>query len=80
MRPGRLRAQGTSVRGHELPPGITFQAIVGAGFVAYGLRAILGDLGLSDSTIVGGAFLSAGVLGGLVAIEFFGKKLGGPKR
>jgi hypothetical protein len=51
-----------------------------AGFIAYVLHVALDDSGLSGDAVVTVATVAAVVLAALVAIEFFGKKLGGPKR
>ena len=56
------------------------RAVLLAGFVAYVLHVALDDSGLSDDAVVTVATVAAVVLAALVAIEFFGKKLGGPKR
>jgi hypothetical protein len=55
------------------------RAILSAGFVAYGLRGILDDIGLSNDAVESGATVAAVILAALVAIEFFDKKLGGSK-
>jgi hypothetical protein len=55
------------------------RAILSAGFVAYGLRGVLDNTDLPNDTVVSGATVAAITLAALVAIEFFGKKLGGSK-
>ena len=55
------------------------RAFLLAGFVAYVLHVALDDSGLPGDAVVTVATVAAIVLGALVAIEFFGKKLGGPK-
>jgi hypothetical protein len=56
------------------------RAILSAGFVAYGLHEVLDEIGLFDHAVLAVATVAAVGLAALVAIEFFGKKLGGPKR
>jgi hypothetical protein len=63
----------------ELPPAMIIRAIVLAGFVAYVLHVAVDDIGLPGDAIVTVVTVAAVVLAALVAIEFFGKKLGGPK-
>jgi hypothetical protein len=64
----------------ELLALMIIRAVLLAGFVAYVLHVALDDSGLSGDAVVTVATVAAVVLAALVAIEFFGKKLGGPKR